>query len=861
MTRILFAGAFAIGSLAIFWIASIFWGVDTLGLAVTFLIAAVYAIGTWELVQYRAASATLQRALSKLTEPLIDLAEWLQSIDPNLQNTVRQRIQGERAGLPAPVLTPYLVGLLVMLGLLGTFMGMVDTLKGAVVALEGSSELEAIRAGLAAPIEGLGLAFGTSVAGVAASAMLGLLSTLSRKERLQAAQLLDTKMGAELRGFSADYQQQQAYQAIQDQAQSLPIVASQLSELSNHLQGLGDSISQQLIANQEQHHSVMEKIYSQLNQSVDESLKTSLVQSGEMISASIQPLAETSLQKMNEGAAQTQQQLLNISQKQLEALDAALQSNTASNNEALAASLSEQRETTAALLAAVSVATASTNDEVRNSHTELLASFERTSEQWQATSQEHLSGLNCAVTDNNTALRQALSDSLAQHSKTSEQWLNRSEEQLNAMNTAVTANNQALQEALDANITQQGKTSEQWLNRSEEQLNAMNTAVTANNQALQEALDASITQQGKTSEQWLNRSEEQLNAMNTAVTANNAALLGALDASLAQQNQSSQQWLEHSQQQLSAINKAVSDNNSALQQSLTTSLEQQSDTTNALVVGVTAAMAAASNELQNTSKTLVQSFTQTTEQWAALQQDNAKAYSATLTEELSKLSEVETTRSEAAVARLGQLESSVAEHLLNLGKGLEEPMLRLIETASQTPKAAADVIEKLRGEMTKNFERDNELLSERTRLMEQLDTLSNTLEQSSIGQREAIDSLIERSAETLSQVGAQFGEQLESESSKLAGVVEMFATSSAEMASLGDGFNAAVTLFSDANNNLIENLNQIETALEQSNQRSDEQLGYYVAQAREIIDHNLHSHKEIIEALNLQRAQQADANG
>ena len=55
--------------------------------------------------------------------------------------------------LPAPVLTPYLVGLLVMLGLLGTFVGMVETLQGAVIALEGTTELQAIRAGLAAPIK------------------------------------------------------------------------------------------------------------------------------------------------------------------------------------------------------------------------------------------------------------------------------------------------------------------------------------------------------------------------------------------------------------------------------------------------------------------------------------------------------------------------------------------------------------------------------------------------------------------------------------------------------------------------------------------------------------------------------------
>ena len=90
-------------------------------------------------------------------------------------------------GLPGPALTPYLVGLLVMLGMLGTFLGMVVTLNGAVFALEGTSDLQAIRSAFAAPIKGLGLAFGTSVAGVASSAMLGLMSALSRRERMQAA--------------------------------------------------------------------------------------------------------------------------------------------------------------------------------------------------------------------------------------------------------------------------------------------------------------------------------------------------------------------------------------------------------------------------------------------------------------------------------------------------------------------------------------------------------------------------------------------------------------------------------------------------------------------------------------------------
>jgi len=112
-------------------------------------------VGTIELLQYRRASNSLLNALTSLNEPVEDLSAWLSSIDVSLQNSVRLRVEGNRQGLPAPVVTPYLVGLLVMLGLLGTFVGMVGTLKGAVVALEGTNELEAIRAGLAAPIEGL----------------------------------------------------------------------------------------------------------------------------------------------------------------------------------------------------------------------------------------------------------------------------------------------------------------------------------------------------------------------------------------------------------------------------------------------------------------------------------------------------------------------------------------------------------------------------------------------------------------------------------------------------------------------------------------------------------------------------------
>jgi len=620
MIRILFGLAFILGALAIVWIGGLFFGTSNLGFWVTALIGVVYGIGSLELLQFRRATNSLDRAFAELAQPVDDLYKWLLSLDQSLQNAVRLRIEGERNGLPAPIMTPYLVGLLVMLGLLGTFVGMVFTLKGAVVALQGTSELEAIRSGLAAPIEGLGLAFGTSVAGVAASAMLGLLSTICRRERLKASHMLDTQVATKLRTFSAKHQQQLAFQAMQDQAQALPEIAKEFSGLADRLeqmqQTINQSMSERLSASQEQFQKNVTELYQELNASVDQSLKTSLLETAQVISSTVQPLTEKTLERLSDAALQTHEHLSSLSEKQLSA-------------------------------------TANASKEI------------------------------------NELMREALKDSFAQQNKSTE----------------------------------------------------------------------------------------------------------------------------------------------------------------TLVAGVNTAITSVSHDLQTNSDTLLSSFTTANQQWMEQQRQQAGEFSDMIRQEMLSLREEESKRGSAAVDRLSELEGTVAGHLTNLGKALEEPMTALIETASQTPKAAADVIEKLRAEVTNNLERDNELLSERTQLMEQLDALSKTLEANSLGQREAVDKLVQRSAETLSQVGAQFSDRLEGESSKLAGMVEHFSSSSAEMASLGDAFNVAVSLFSESNKQLMENLTRIEASLELSNTRSDEQLAYYVAQAREIIDHNLLSHKEIIGAI------------
>ena len=168
-------------------------------------------MGAAEVELFRAGHRALTQALAVTNEATPeDLGRLARRADPRLRNAVRSRIEGERTGLPGPALTPYLIGLLVMLGMLGTFLGMVLTLNGAAFSLEGSTDLQTMRSSLSAPIKGLGLAFGTSVAGVAASAMLGLISTLCRRERLRMAQLLDARIATVFRRFSLAHQREQA---------------------------------------------------------------------------------------------------------------------------------------------------------------------------------------------------------------------------------------------------------------------------------------------------------------------------------------------------------------------------------------------------------------------------------------------------------------------------------------------------------------------------------------------------------------------------------------------------------------------------------------------------------------------------
>ena len=318
MNRSLYYAAFFVGLGAAGWIGAGYVGTNPLALAMTVLVGGFYLMGALELQRFEQATSTLARALSDLRDPPTTLSHWLDQLHPSLQNAARLRIEGERVGLPGPAMTPYLAGLLVLLGMLGTFLGMVVTLNGTGSALESATDLQAIRASLAAPVKGLGLAFGTSVAGVAASAMLGLMSALCRRARLQAAQILDTKIATTLRTFSLAHQREESFKLLQCQAQVMPELVERLQAMMAQMERQGLELNTRLVAGQERFHSQAEAAYAGLAASVDRSLKESLTESARVASATIQPIVEATMAGITRESAAVHRAIADTVQQQLD---------------------------------------------------------------------------------------------------------------------------------------------------------------------------------------------------------------------------------------------------------------------------------------------------------------------------------------------------------------------------------------------------------------------------------------------------------------------------------------------------------------------------------------------------------------
>ncbi|MCV2360610.1 hypothetical protein LNV08_16685 [Paucibacter sp. TC2R-5] len=173
----------------------------------------------------------------------------------------------------------------------------------------------------------------------------------------------------------------------------------------------------------------------------------------------------------------------------------------------------------------------------------------------------------------------------------------------------------------------------------------------------------------------------------------------------------------------------------------------------------------------------------------------------------------------------------------------------VLQAAGEAPRAAVEVVVALREQLAQSQAQDRAALLERAELMGTVSTLLASLQQAAGEQRVAIDSLVDRSALQIEALGQRFTSLAEASGHALADAATNLAASAADVASVGEGFGAAIEQFQGANAQLVQHLAALEERLSASITRSDDQLAYYVAQAREVIDLCLGSQKQILDAL------------
>ena len=570
--------ATAAGALAVAWVAAGHLNGNPLALGMTLLIGAFYAWGVLELWRFHQATLGLQQALQVLEGPGAEtpperLHDWLARVPAALRGAVRQRVQDERGVLPGPALTPYLAGLLVLLGMLGTFLGMVVTLNGTGLALERASDVQTMRDSLAAPVRGLGLAFGTSVAGVAASAMLGLVSALCRRARAGVAMSLDGHIAGALQVYTRAHQRR------------LQLAEQQARQHAEHQASL-----QAALALQQQQAAQLPLLVASLQAlatSVGQSLQDSLAEGARLAAgtlATLQPTVQTTVQATMSGITRE----------------------TAALHGHIAAAVQQQLDGLAQRLEAQAAAT--------------------------------VAGLGTQAQAQTTALLQALGETQARQ--------------------------QASQRASD------------------------------------EARQAAFS------------------------------------------------------------------------------------------------------------------------------------------------------RSLADVAtRLEQSSTALATQLAAQARQTIDEVARLARTAGEAPRAAAEVVAQLRDKLSASLAQDNSLLEERSRIMATLNTLLGAVQHTSTAQKAAIDELVASSARWLQEAGARFTEKADAETARLEAVSAQLTASAVDVASLGEAFAGAVHDFGHSSEKMLAHLQRLDETLVRAGTRSDEQLAYYVAQAREVIDLSLLSQKQIVDDL------------
>ncbi|OJB65642.1 chemotaxis protein [Burkholderia ubonensis] len=913
---------FMAGLVAVCWIGAGYVASNPPAAAVTLLIAACYLAGAAELLRYRQATATLAGAVNGLSGPPPALDAWLDTLHPSLRGAVRARIEGARAALPGPSLTPYLVGLLVLLGMLGTLLGMVVTLKGTGAALESATDLDAIRASLIAPVKGLGYAFGTSIAGVATSAMLGLLSALVRRDRLDASQQLDAKIATTLRVHSHAHQREESFRLLQKQADAMPALVERLQTMMTAIDARSAALHEQQIASQQAFFDRTEQAYARLASSVGQSLQDSAAESARVAGAALQPVMETTMAGLAREMTVLRDAVTHAVERQLDGLSSGFKATTANVTGIWNRALDEHRRSSEAAAGHLHAALGQFTDTFAQRSTDLLdgvatrleATEQRMADGWQQALArqeqvgETLAGHNARALEAAAATFEQHSASLLRtigesHASLQGELASRDEQRLAAWRESLAAmaaamrddlaqtsahhasRQQAICDALAKTATDIGTQTSMFEQHSASLLNTMReshatlqTELASRDEQRLAAWSASLAEMAaKLSDEWaqtsanhtirhqaicdaLAQTAADIGVQTTTFEQHSASLLNTMRESHANLQT---ELASRDEQRLAAWSASLAEMAAKLsdewaqtsashmgrQQAICDALAQTATDIGAQTTTFEQHSASLLNTMRDSHANLQTELASRDEQRLAVWSASLAEMAAKLSDEWAQTSAQAASRQQDICDTLARTANDITAQAQAHASDTIAEISRLVQAASEAPKAAAEVVAELRQRLSDSMVRDTAMLDERSRLLATLETLLDAVNHASTEQRGAVDALVRTSADLLDRVGARFNDTVDAETRKLDAVAAQVTAGAVEVASLGDAFGMAVQVFGESNDKLLSHLQRIEAALEKSLARSDEQLEYYVAQAREVIDLSMMSQKQIVEDL------------
>jgi hypothetical protein len=620
-----------------------------------------------------------------------------------------------------------------------------------------------------------------------------------------------------LRDFSLVHQRQETFKALQAQAQTLPDLVGRIETMMGAMAEQNRQLGDHLLAGQQGFYQEARGIYVELAQSVDQSLKASLRDSAKLAADTIQPVVTATMNGIAQETRGLHDKLFGSVQTRLDDVaeqfaktataagdtwnQALLRHEQATDNQHrhLQTTLQSYAETfeqrSTVLLSSVATAHTTLQADLAQHNAAQLQAGRDTQQQLASTVAGQLEGVSGRLDRAVAEVAETWRGALAEHTRTSDALTRDLQTTLSAFAGTFGERSQALLASVDGSHT------------------AIRTELAAAH-----AEFAKTTQDGQ-----------------AALTQQVAAQLGGIG------------------ERLDGAVQSVADNwSTALarheqaSERLTAALDQ---TQTALAATFAERTAALLGEMRS-----VQTAWQS--DWAAGEQARQATFGDALAALAGRLEAQWQEAGSATVAQQEQITRTLGETARELVAATQRQaettiaeVTRLMQTAAEAPKAAAEVIGQLRHELSASMARDNSLLEERSRIMETLGALLDAINHASTEQRGAIDALVASSSELLQRVGNQFADKVESEAGKLVDIGASITGGALEVASLGEAFGHAVGLFSESNEKMMAALQRIEGALAKSLTRSDEQLAYYVAQAREIIDLSIMSQQRIVDDL------------